>query len=77
MKIKNMNLRLTLLVYNLFDNLNDVSVNSNTGRAYTAIIRDVDIASHRSDYNDVWDSVHNPAMYNSPRLVKLGLTLIF
>ena len=70
-------LRLNVLVYNLFDNLNDVWVNSTTGRAYTAIIRETDIAGHRSDFNDVYDSVHNPAMYNAPRLVKVGLAYQF
>jgi len=74
---KGMKYKLQLLVYNLFDQLHDVWVNGTTGRAYTAIIRDTDIASHRSNFNDVWDSVHNPAMYSSPRLVKLGMEVTF
>lgn len=77
MQFKGMRYRLTVLVYNLFDALNDSWVNSTTGRAYTAIIRETDIASHRSDFNDVWDSVRNPAMYSSPRQVKVGMEISF
>ncbi len=77
MSYKGMKYRLTLLVYNLFDQLNDSWVNGTTGRAYSAVIRDIDIASHRSNFNDVWDSVHNPAMYSAPRQVKVGLEVLF
>lgn len=77
MTFKGMSYRLTFLVYNLFDTLNDSWVNSTTGRAYTAIIRETDFASHRSNFNDVWDSVHNPAMYSAPRQVKIGMQVSF
>jgi len=77
LSLKGTNLRLTLLVYNLLDRLNDITVNSETGTAYTAIIRPVDITSHRSDFNDYMDGVHNPSMYAMPRLVKLGLEFSF
>jgi len=69
--------KLTLTVYNLFDRLNENWVNNQTGRAYTAIVRDTDIASHRSDFNDFYDIIHNPGMYAAPRLVKIGLGIDF
>ncbi len=70
-------LRLTLNVYNLLDRLNEEWVNGTTGRAYTAIIRETDLAGHRSNFNEYIDRVHNPAMYSSPRLVKAGIGLVF
>ncbi|MBN2414563.1 TonB-dependent receptor [bacterium] len=69
--------KLVLNVYNLFDTLNEVWVNAETGRAYTAIIRDTDIAAHHSDFNTFEDVVQNPSMYASPRLIKAGLELMF
>jgi outer membrane receptor protein involved in Fe transport len=69
--------RFTLNVYNLLDRLNEVWVNSQTGRAYTAVIRDVDEANHRSDFNEFIDRVRNPSMYAAPRLVKVGFGIAF
>ncbi len=69
--------RLKLLVYNLLDRLNEVSVYSSTGRAYTALVRETDIKNHKSNFNDFWDRIHNPAMFSAPRLVKLGLEVAF
>jgi outer membrane cobalamin receptor len=74
---KDLKLRFTLTVYNLLDRLNEEWVNAQTGRAYTAIIRPTDLASHRSDFNEYIDRVHNPAMYSAPRMVKMGLGLVF
>ncbi len=73
----NLRARLTLNVYNLFDRLNEVWVNSQTGRAYTAIIRETDRASHRSVFNTYEDRIHDPSAYSAPRLVKLGLGIEF
>jgi hypothetical protein len=70
-------LRFTLLVYNIFDRLNEVGVDGRTGRAYTAIIQPTDIASHHSDFNKYIDRIQNPSMYSSPRLIKLGMGLVF
>jgi len=72
-----MKVKLMLLVYNLFDRLNENSVYSSTGRAYTTITREVDIESHRSDFNDYKDSIENPAMYAAPRLVRIGFGIEF
>lgn len=69
--------RFTLNVYNLLDRLNEWGVNSTTGRAYTAVIRESDLASHRSNFNEYIDRVHNPSMYSTPRLVKLGMGIVF
>jgi outer membrane receptor protein involved in Fe transport len=75
--IKGINGKVTILVYNLFDKLNDAWVYGTTGRAYTTIVRENEIMSHHSDFNDYWDRVKNPAMYSSPRLVKVGFELSF
>jgi outer membrane receptor protein involved in Fe transport len=72
-----MKLRFTLNVYNLLDRLNEVAVNSQTGRAYTAIIRQTDLDGHRSTFNEYIDRVQNPGMYSAPRMIKLGLGLMF
>jgi outer membrane receptor protein involved in Fe transport len=74
---KNMKMRLTLLAFNLLDRLNPVSVNSQTGKAYTAIVRESDLNSHYSNFNDYYDRIQNPAMYAAPRLVKIGLEVMF
>ena len=70
-------LRLSLNVYNLLDRLNEVGVNGQTGRAYTAIIREIDRMNHRSDFNEFEDRIQNPGMYSAPRMVKVGLGIMF
>ena len=71
------NANLDVNIYNLFDRLNEEWVNDQTGRAYTAVIKETDIASHRSDFNDYEDRVKNPSMYSSPRMVKIGIGVNF
>jgi outer membrane receptor protein involved in Fe transport len=71
------NLRFTLSVYNLLDRLNETYVNGNTGRAYTAIIREQNLLSHHSDFNEYIDRVHSPGAYSTPRYVKLGMGVSF
>jgi len=66
-----------LTIYNLLDRLNENWVNSETGRAYTAVIRDTDLAGHRSDFNDFNDRIKNPSMFSAPRAVKLALGINF
>ena len=75
--IGNTKLRVNLNVYNLFDRLNEEWVNAQTGRAYTAIVQDTDLASHRSNFNDYYDRVQNPSMFSEPRQVKLGVGILF
>ncbi len=70
-------MRFTLSIYNLFDRLNEVTVNSGTGRAYTAIVRESDIISHRSEFNSYKDIIQNPSMYAAPRLIKFGVGIAF
>ena len=72
-----LNGQFSLHVYNLLDRLNEIWVNGQTGRAYTAIIRPQDILSHRSNFNDYLDRVHNPSMFAAPRLVKFGFGIVF
>jgi len=69
--------RLTFLGYNILDRLNENWVNATTGRAYTAIIRPVDLLTYRSDFSEFKDVVQNPSMYSAPRSIKLGLSFKF
>jgi hypothetical protein len=74
---KAVKLRFLFNIYNLLDQLNEISVNTETGRAYTAIIRETDIAIHRSDFNAYIDRIHDPSAYEAPRLIKFGVGLVF
>ncbi len=74
---ENIKMKLTLTIYNLFDRLNETWVNNQTGRAYTALVRDTDLASHKSEFNDYYDRIQDPGMYSAPRLIKLGLGIDF
>ena len=69
--------KIDLTIYNLLDRLNENGVDSETGRAYTAIIRETDYAGHRSDFNDFEDRIKNPSMFSSPRMVKLAVGINF
>lgn len=69
--------KLTLLVYNLLDRKNESWVYGSTGRAYTTIVREKDLNTHRSDFNDYMDRIHNPTGYTTPRMVKIGLGIAF
>ena len=75
--ISNVDVKLTLLAYNIFDRLNENWVNSTTGRAYTGIVRPVDILTYRSDFSEYKDVIQNPAMFSAPRSVKIGLGFKF
>jgi|TARA_B110000438_G_scaffold43332_1_gene43255 outer membrane receptor protein involved in Fe transport len=66
-----------LAVYNLFDRLNENSVDSRTGRAYTAVIKDTDRAGHRSNFNKFEDRIENPSMFATPRMIKFSTGINF
>jgi outer membrane receptor protein involved in Fe transport len=70
-------LRFTLLVENLFDRMNELFVNGQTGHANDVIIRPVDLETHRSLFNDFMDTVRNPAAISAPRYVKFGVGITF
>lgn len=76
-KKENFGVRLSLLVYNLFDSLLEYGVNSTTGRAYSVILRSHQVDSHKSDFNNAYDWHKNPTMYGQPREVKLMLDVNF
>jgi len=76
-KIKNINVRLTLLAYNILDRLNEVFVNSTTGRAYTGIVRPVDLLTYRSNFSTYYDVLRNPGMFGIPRSIKVGMEFQF
>ena len=65
--------RITAEIYNLFDTLNEYGVNSQTGRAYSAILNDSDIASFRNNYTSIEDTYQDPSAYGTPRSIKIGL----
>ena len=41
------------------------------------LLKDTDLAGHRSDFNDYLDRVQNPSMYSTPRLIKFSLGMNF
>ena len=65
--------RITFEIYNLFDTLNEYGVNSQTGRAYSAILNEADVASFRSNYTTIEDTYQDPSSYSAPRSLKIGL----
>ena len=75
--IKGTSIRLTLIAYNILDRLNEVFVNSTTGRAYTGIVRPVNLYTYRSDFSTYYDVLHNPGMYGAPRSIRVGLEFNF
>ena len=75
--VKGLKATLDINIYNIFDRLNEEWVNGQTGRAYTAVIKETDIASHRSDFNEYEDRIKNPSMYSSPRSIKIALGINF
>ncbi len=70
-------LRASLHIENLLDRKNELFVNGNTGRANEAVVRAVDLANHRSLFNDYDDRIVNPAAIEMPRYIKFGLGLVF
>ena len=68
---------LNFSIYNLLDRYNEYGVNSETGHAYTAIVNETELASHRSDFNSYNDRYKNPSMFSAPRMIKFGLSVKF
>lgn len=71
------NAKAELVCYNVFDKLNENDVNSQTGRAYTSVIQETDIAGHRSNFNEYIDRIENPSMFSEPRHIKVILGVDF
>jgi len=69
--------RLTLLVYNLFDRLNEINVNATSGRASDRIYRPTDFDLYRSNFSTIYDRNTNPSDFADPRSVKLGIEFMF
>ena len=67
--------RITFSIYNLTDRLNEMWVNSKTGKAYTDILSSSQIEGYRSNFSNIEETYQNPAMYSAPRSVKLGLEI--
>jgi len=72
-KIMGVNAKFNFSVYNLLDRYNEVWVNGRTGRAYSDIEVESEVAGHRSTFNEYEDRYKNPAMFSAPRQIKFGL----
>jgi len=70
-------LQFDLSVFNVLDALNEVAVNSQSGRAYTDVVEPSELASHKEDFNTYYDRIQNPSQYSAPRYVKFGVGLTF
>ncbi|NQV50163.1 MAG: TonB-dependent receptor [Candidatus Marinimicrobia bacterium] len=65
--------RMNLSVYNVLDRYNENWVNGTTGRAYSDVVEEGDLEGHRSKFNEYADIYKNPAMFSTPREIKIGL----
>jgi len=70
-------LKLKILIYNLLDRLNETRVNSTTGRANQAVVREINVESYRSNFSTIYDLYKDPSQFTDPRLIKLGLEFVF
>jgi len=70
-------LRWTVRVYNLLDRMNEYGVNANTGRTNQAIIRPDDRLGHWSDFSTYEERIYSPSNWSAPRLIKLGVGIVF
>jgi outer membrane receptor protein involved in Fe transport len=75
--IKGVNCKLTMLVKNLLDRLNETNVDGTTGRANQVILQTGDLAQQHSDFNTYADRINNPWNFSDPRSIKLGLEVDF
>lgn len=69
--------RLSMLIYNLFDAKNELRVDSTTGRANQQIIRETDLLLHRSDFNTYYDRINDPSSFSAPREIKFSVGFYF
>ena len=69
--------KIVLSVYNVFDRLNEMSVHSDTGRAYYSIITDTERAAYRSTFSNLEDVYANPGMFSAPRQIRISMELKF
>jgi outer membrane receptor protein involved in Fe transport len=69
--------RVTLLVYNLLDRKNEEWVSSETGRAYSAIVQESDLASFHNAFAEYERTYQDPTAFAMPRQVKLGFGITF
>jgi len=77
LKVRGVSLQAILRVSNLTDRMNEYGVDGNTGRANQHIVRASDLRTQRSDFNDYYDRFKDPSAYSYPRLIKLGMALVF
>ena len=69
--------KIDFIIYNLLDRYNEYGVSSETGRAYTAVVNETELLSHRSNFNTYDDRYKDPSMFQTPRQVKVSLTIPF
>lgn len=76
-KIRGVSTSLNFSIYNLFDRYNEYGVSSETGRAYTAIVSETELATHRSTFNTYEDRYKDPSAFSAPRTFKVSLNAGF
>ena len=70
-------IKINFSIYNLFDRLNEYNVNSQTGRAGSAIITESEIGAFYSNFNTIEDTYIVPTNYSAPRNIKIGIQYEF
>ena len=76
-KVFGLSPKIDFIVYNLLDRYNEYGVSSETGRAYTSVVNETELLSHRSNFNTYDDRYKDPSMFQAPRQIKVGLTIPF
>ena len=76
-KVFGLSPKIDFIIYNLLDRYNEYGVSSETGRAYTSVVNETELLSHRSNFNTYDDRYKDPSMFQAPRQIKLGLTIPF
>jgi outer membrane receptor protein involved in Fe transport len=73
----NSKLRFILLIYNLLDRLNENSVYSSSGSAFSRVDDESQKIHLRSDFFDYETAIKNPTMFYAPRELRIGLEYNF
>ena len=69
-KIFGLSPKIDFIIYNLLDRYNEYGVSSETGRAYTSVVNETELLSHRSNFNTYDDRYKDPSMFQAPRQIK-------
>ncbi len=75
--LRGVSMNFDLSIYNVFDRLNENWVNGETGRAYTAVVTEADLAGFKSDFSTYDENYQDPSAFSAPRQIKFGVGLTF